>query len=98
MGGLEAFLFGALGGIAAEFVAWLPCRKLPKAKWPAHFRRLVYWAAAPGWIVLGGVVAYLTVRSTPATTELMAFQLGATAPLFVERLAAAPTPSAGSTG
>ena len=96
MNDLHLWAWGMLGGAVAEFVAVARHRRDAPADWPAEFGRWQYWIFTPIWIFVGGLVAYLTLGEATAIGRTVPFQLGATAPLFLERLfSASPSASLG---
>jgi len=84
------WLFGMIGGILIQFLGlWKICKK-DISDWPQYYKRASYLIPAAGMIVIGGFLAWLQLRTIGKPDYMLAMQLGATAPLFLERMAANP--------
>lgn len=82
------FLLGLVGGVLAEFVAIARHRRDKPKDFPQHFKSKFYWFVSACWLVVGGVVAVLTLNGASDIARIVPVQAGATAPLFLERLLA----------
>ena len=98
MTGSASFWFGVLGGLITEFVGVSRHRVDAGKEWPQHLRSAGYWAMGAGWILLGGVFAWLYQgQGGVQLSRLLAVNIGATAPLLAEQLARTlPKPETGS--
>lgn len=81
----EAFLYGLLGGFAAEILGLF---KLRRAGAPQYVRSIFYWVVTLAMIALGGGVAWLYIKSEIDLTPLLAVNVGAAAPLILGQLVA----------
>lgn len=95
---MSPWLWGAIGGVVAEFLVLLPYRQIKVADWPNRYRRLTYWAFSPFLIAIGALAAFLLTRGQ-TDSAYIAVQAGGTAPLVFEKLyAAVPPANVGTTG
>jgi hypothetical protein len=87
------FWYGCLGGVVAEFMAAASVRRLDKKDRPRWVTSRFYWAWAPGFVALGGVIAWLYSSTHGVSINpLLAANIGATAPLIVEQWTRAGLP------
>ena len=101
MGGGEAFFWGAVGAVVAEFFAVLPYRQMTEDDRQAAAPWLwskFYWACGVGLLPVGGIVAYMIFADAQSIHPIAAFQAGLTAPLIIERILASARqlPSSGT--
>ena len=81
------------GGAIAEFVSIAQHRKKAWKDWPKYVRRLSYWLVAIGNVALGGFFAYLYNKTEGVQlNQLLAVNIGATAPLIAEGLVRGSVP------
>ncbi len=81
----DAFLYGLLGGTAAEVLGLF---RLRRAGVPQYLRSFFYWIVTVAMIALGGAVAWLYIKSEIDLTPLLAVNVGAAAPLILGQLVA----------
>lgn len=87
----QVALVGALGGFATEVLHW---RGLAIAgKWPAYGKSVGYWVLSATLIGLGAIVAWLQFGSKG--DALVVLQIGAAAPMFLQKATTLGTPPAG---
>jgi hypothetical protein len=91
-------MVGLFGGVVSELLAIYQHRKIKFADWPRHLKTVNYWGQGLIWVILGGVFAAgYNNEPTVALNNLLAFNIGATAPLIAEQLVrATPKPPPGS--
>ena len=84
MSGEVAFFWGALGGFCGEFFTISAHRGTrTRRKAPAVWRTWWYWIITVAWVVIGGFIA-LMWNGDPPLAKPVAFQLGLTAPVFIQ--------------
>ena len=86
----EAFLYGIVGGFLAELFGLWKLRQELKANLPPYLRSWFYWFMTLLMIGSGGVVALVYVKSGISLSPLLAVNVGASAPLIIGSLTAAP--------
>lgn len=74
--------YGLLGGVALEALHWYMLARRPQ-EIAAFRRRPLYWITTAVMVLLGGVMPLLY----NVQNALLAFQLGLTAPLALQKLA-----------
>lgn len=79
------WVYGMLGGLLVEFVGAWKLRQKSVADWPIHYKSFSYYALTIPMIVVGGFVAWLQLYHFKDIKIELALQVGATAPLFLER-------------
>lgn len=90
----EAFGYAVGGGVALEALGFYKIRKSSFPEWTRTFR---YWFWTIVMILIGGGLAVAYVKSEVALDPILAINIGAAAPVIIERLsAAAPSLSPGS--
>jgi hypothetical protein len=80
-----AFLWAAAGGVALEVVGHY---KIRKSNFPQWLKTKRYWFSTAAMILVGGGLAFTYVESGYALHPLLALNVGAAAPLILERLSA----------
>lgn len=92
--GVWVFLAGCGGGVLAEFISLWNLRKEDPVGWPKYYRRLRYWVISLGMILVGGGLT--VVYGVDDMPLLLALNVGASAPLLIQRLldVAPPPPKA----
>jgi hypothetical protein len=83
MGILEGFLYGIIGGFAAEFFGLWKLRHQATHEFPAWLKRPFYWVMTVVMIVIGGGLVALYIRSDISLTPILAVNVGASAPLII---------------
>lgn len=81
-----AFLYAVGGGAALEAVGFYRIRRSNFPQWTRTFR---YWFWTVVMILIGGCLAVLYVQSGIALRPFLAFNIGASAPVIIERLGGA---------
>lgn len=84
----QAMLIAAFGGFAVEFVGLMNLKNVARAERP-DFRDVLYWLPFIGLPLLGAVLAFIYERSDIELTSIIAFNVGASAPLIVRSLSTA---------
>jgi hypothetical protein len=82
---LEALLYGAGGGLAAEVLGLFRLRRQGA---PQYLRSPFYWIITVAMIAIGGGVAWVYIKSDVDLTPLLAVNVGASAPLIIGQLVA----------
>lgn len=93
VGWMEAFLWGAIGGLLVELIGLRDLhRQAKRKKLPAFIRSKTYLILAALAILGSGVLPLLYVRSGTSLPALLAFNVGASAPVFVRTAATSVPP------
>ena len=92
MSDTAAFIFGIVGGAFAELVGLYKLRQKPNL--PLFLRSWFYWLMTILMILAGGGLAVIYNR-THALNEMLAANIGASAPLILRALSSKP-PTPGS--
>ena len=95
VGTTAAFIYAVLGGVVLEAVGFYRVRKSAFPQWAKTFR---YWFWTGVMIAIGGGLAVAYVKSGVALTPILAVNVGAAAPLVIERLGGAASITPGSIG
>ena len=82
----EAIVVAAIGGFVVELVGLLGLKAIPKKDRP-DLKDIFYWLPFVGLPLLGGILAFVYEQSAITLTPLIAFNVGASAPLIVRTLA-----------
>lgn len=83
-GFLQVFAVGFLGGIGGEVLRWYNLRKLPAGNLPIYLKSPFYWIVSLLMASMGGVLAVL--YKTNGMNAILAFHIGLSAPLILQRL------------
>jgi len=87
------FFWRLVGGVLAEFLSISKHRGEAVRDWPAKVRLPSYWVFGVLWVLVGGLLAVLLSSMEGVRfNELVAVNIGASAPLLVERLIAKAPP------
>lgn len=86
----EEFWYGILGGFFAELFGLWKLRQELKPNLPPYLRSWFYWIMTLLMIGTGGAVALVYVKSGVSLSPLLAVNVGASAPLIIGGLTAAP--------
>jgi len=86
MTGMETFLWGAFGGLAAEVASVFALRHRLPAEAPHFLTSWLYYILALCMTAIGGAVAVAYQRSGSSLNPLLAMQIGASAPLLIRKL------------
>ena len=86
----EAFWYGILGGFVAELFGLWKLRHELGSNLPPYLRSWFYWFMTLLMIGSGGLVAFVYVKSGISLSPLLAVNVGASAPLIIGSLTAAP--------
>ena len=89
----EGFVIGCFRGLAAELVQWWGLRHTLHQGLPDWSRRRPYWIVTALMSLAGGGLVYLYAISGTAITGILAFNIGASAPLLLSGLAQQAPPS-----
>jgi len=82
---VKVWLWGFLGGLAAEFLKWYNLRT--SLAFPAYVRSPLYWLLTILMAVVGGVLATLYVEDVvEGRQKLLALHIGVSAPLILALL------------
>ena len=82
----HAIFIGIAGGIIAEFMGLYKLRTLKLQDFPLYFTYPSYWIITVIMIAFGGLAVYLYAKSGIHFNSILALQVGATAPLILERM------------
>jgi len=88
-------LWGVLGGLLSELLAWFQLRMQTAANLPQYLRFLFYWAVTAIMALAGGVIVVIYLRSDIALKPIVAVNVGASAPLLIAKFVGQP-PEPGS--
>jgi len=86
MTGLELFVWGTVGGVAAEAVNFFAVRHLRPSEFPHWVRAPSYYAIAVAMAIIGGVLVLAHYRSGTSLTPILAIHIGAATPLILRKL------------
>lgn len=86
MGMLEGFVYGAFGGVLAEFLRWFDLREKLAESCPKFARSWVYWLLTLGMVVIGGILVVVYMHSGVSFNSFLALNIGASAPLILSRM------------
>ena len=82
--------FGLAGGALAEVLGLWKMRQVAAAELPHYLKSPFYWCMTVAMVAVGGVVAFIYVQSGIILSPLLAVNVGASAPLIIGSLTAAP--------
>ncbi len=77
---------GIAGGIAAELAAWFRIRRELHKGLPDWSKSKLYWLITALMALSGGLLVFIYLTSGTVLNAFLAFNLGASAPLVLERL------------
>ena len=86
----QEFWYGVAGGFLAELFGLWKLRQELKETLPPYLRSWFYWLMTLLMIGSGGLVALVYVKSGVSLSPLLAVNVGASAPLIIGSLTAAP--------
>lgn len=81
----EAFVYGVVGAIAAEFVYWAKFQKTFHRKKPEHTSSWFYWFIAAMWVLVGGLLPCGYLKSGLNVNFVFCIHVGASAPVFLNQ-------------
>lgn len=81
-----ASLLGLFGGLIAELASVNQHRRTLPGNRPGEWGTKLYWWLGGAWVAVGGVLAALWTLMPPGVGVIVAINVGASAPLIVERL------------
>jgi len=84
------FWFGLAGGVFAEILGLWKMRQVAPQELPHYLKSAFYWLMTLAMIAVGGIVAFVYVKSGIALSPLLAVNVGASAPLIIGSLTASP--------
>ena len=91
------FLWAAGGGLAAEALRWWRLirghQEGTTVNLPAYARSPLYWALTAVLVLAGGMLAVAYAASGQQLGPILAINVGASAPLIIQGLAASAPPS-----
>ena len=82
----QEILIGVAGGFAAELVQWFGLRYTLHRELPNWSRSWLYWIITVLMSIAGGGLVYLYLISGTKFTPILAFNVGASAPLLFAKL------------
>ena len=82
--------FGLADGACAEILALWKMRPVAPAELPGYLSSGFYWVMTLAMVAVGGIVAFVYIKSGIALSPLLAVNVGASAPLIIGSLTAAP--------
>lgn len=77
-----------LGGLAVNLLNLMELQNVPKDRRP-DFKDLLYWLPYVIWPLMGALLAFLYQETDTQMSRLLAFQVGASAPLILKAMARA---------
>ena len=86
------FIFGCLGGIIVQFLGIWKLRTKNTKEWPIYYKTCSFWTIVLVMSLIGGGFAILQLDNLNIANKLLALQIGATAPLLIERITGAHPP------
>ena len=86
----QEFWYGVAGGFFAELFGMWKLRHELKGNLPLYLRSWFYWIMTLFMVGSGGLLAYIYSKSGMTLTPFLAANVGATAPLIIGGLTAAP--------
>jgi hypothetical protein len=81
----EVFGAGCFGGFLGDFLRWYKLRTLDPKKLPEYIKSPLYWFLTLLMWGIGGLLA--TAYGTHEVNAILALNIGASAPLIIQRLA-----------
>jgi hypothetical protein len=95
--GVEALIWGLIGGVASEVSGIYDLRRHDPSNWPHYMKLKSYWAVTAIMACIGAALAYAYSRSGIAVRPILAINVGASAPLILRQLKrTTPRPGPGS--
>ena len=79
-------LLGLAGGAAAEILQWFRLRKELHRGVPDWARHWLYWLITLVMVGFGGLLVFIYQASNVEISPIIAFNIGASAPLILETL------------
>jgi hypothetical protein len=76
------------GGLAVNLLNLMELQNVPKDRRP-DFKDPLYWLPYVIWPLMGGLLAYIYEASNNPLKPIIAFQVGASAPLIIRAMARA---------
>ena len=83
--GFAVVLWGAAGGLMAEYLNWKAVYQNDRETWDRDARKLTFWILAFIGIGAGAVVAYAHYLTGGSLTALLALNVGFAWPLVLRR-------------
>ncbi|TMC24650.1 MAG: hypothetical protein E6J34_00195 [Chloroflexi bacterium] len=81
-------VLAAIGGMAVNLLNLMDVQTQSKDRRP-DFKDWLYWLPFVVWPILGGVVAFIYQEANTPLTKVVAFHIGASAPLIIRSMASA---------
>jgi hypothetical protein len=82
----DLFAIGVAGGIAAEVAGWFKIRRELHRGLPDWSKSKLYWFITVVMALMGGLIVFIYWKSGTFLNAFLAFNVGASAPLILERL------------
>ena len=79
-------LLGLAGGVAAEVLQWFRIRKELHRGIPDWAQHWLYWFITGVMVGFGGLLVFIYQASDVEISPIIAFNIGASAPLIIETL------------
>ena len=79
-------ILGLAGGVAAEMLQWFKVRKELHRGIPDWARHWPYWVITVAMVGFGGLLVFIYQASKVEISPIIAFNIGASAPLILETL------------
>jgi hypothetical protein len=83
---LGGIVWGALGGVIAQGFSLAAYQTVARDQWPDYFRFKTYWIIAAFLVAAGAALSGAYADSFVDYNATLALQVGATAPLALEKL------------
>ena len=78
--------FGVAGGLGVEALQWFRIRKTLHRGVPDWAGHWLYWIVTAVMVALGGLLVFAYISSGVHISPIVAFNIGASAPLILESL------------
>lgn len=88
------FIWGMTGGGFVELVGLYKIRDNPNL--PSFLSSWFYWVVTIAMIIAGGILAFVYNRTNAPLSEMLAINIGASAPLILRTLSSKPPPPGSS--
>jgi hypothetical protein len=81
----EAYVFGFIGALMAEFVYWAKFQQTFHKDKPEFYKSWYYWFIAIAWIVIGGFIPWIYLGMKVNINFLFCLHVGASAPIILNQ-------------
>jgi len=86
-------ILALLGGLSVNLLNLMELQNVPRDRRP-DFKDFLYWLPYIIWPLMGALLAFIYEASSTKLSPIIAFQVGASAPLIIKAMAKAiPSPA-----